>query len=296
MKIALTAFLAIALVSLGSVRSLAADAPATRPTIFVCGDSTAKNGATDRKTGKVEVGWGTTIPQFFDAEKVVINNVGHAGTSSMSYYNGDWPKVLPKIHEGDYVLEVFGINDGGTPRGTGPETRPSARGGGVAHTYGWYMSKMATDAQAKGAHVYLLTVTTRDIWRNPKVKFNDATPIGPLPADYDPKQDTIERGTGNGVFTQWTKDVGAKLHIPVFDLTNYCADKYEAMGREAVMKMYADHNHTFVDGATIVASCIVSGLKGFKDSPFVPMLSDAGRALPTADAKYLSDNLPDAAN
>jgi lysophospholipase L1-like esterase len=294
MKTALTTFLAIALLWFGPVRAYAADLPATRPTIFVCGDSTAKNSQKDKK-GLLMVGWGTTIPDFFDSSKVAINNVGHAGTSSMSYYNGDWPRVLPKIQSGDYVLEVFGINDGGTPRGTGPETRPSARGGGVAHTYGWYMSKMATDAQAKGAHVYLLTVTTRDIWRNPKVKYNDATPIGPLPADYNPADDRIERGTGNGVFTQWTKDVGAKLHIPVFDLTNFCADKYEAMGRETVSKLYSDHNHTYQAGAEIVASCIVSGLKGFKDSPFVPMLSDAGRALPTADAKYLSDNLPDAA-
>ena len=86
--------------------------------------------------------------------------------------------------------------------------------------------------EAKGAHVVLLTVTTRNIWSNPKVKFNDGTPAGPLPADYDPKQDKIERGTAGGKFTQWTKDVGAKLHLPVFDLTDYCADKYEAMGRE----------------------------------------------------------------
>ena len=64
------------------------------------------------------------------------------------------------------------------------------------------MSKMATDAQAKGAHVYLLTVTTRNMWTNPKVKFNDARPVdannqplAALPADYDAKDDRIERGT-----------------------------------------------------------------------------------------------------
>jgi lysophospholipase L1-like esterase len=289
-KTALTIFLAAAILSFSPVRSYGADAPTTRPVIFVCGDSTAKNSQKDKK-GLLMVGWGTTIPAFFDPSKAVINNVGHAGRSSLTYYNGDWPRVLPLIHSGDYVLLVFGINDGTTPNGTGDDTRPS-RTGDVQHTYGWYMSKMATDAEAKGAHGYLLTVTTRDIWRNPKVNYTDATPVGPLPADYNPADDHIERGTGNGKYTQWTKDVAAKLHIPVFDLTNFCADKYEAMGRETVSKLYSDHNHTYEEGAEIVASCIVSGLKAFKDSPFIPLLSDRGHALPTADAKYVSDNLP----
>jgi lysophospholipase L1-like esterase len=294
-------FAASMLLSL-SLRALAADneAPANenskaaqataKPTIFVCGDSTAKNN-TRAKDGRQLAGWGTPIAEFFDKDKATVNNVGHAGTSSRTYYEGDWPNVLPKINAGDYVLLVFGINDGGrgTPDGVGDETHKNAKGEEL-HTYGWYMSKMATDAEAKGAHVYLLTVTARNMWTNPKVKFNDATPIGELPADYDAKQDHIERGTGNGKYTQWTKEVGAKLHIPVFDLTNYCADQYEKMGREEVNKFYNDHNHTFQPGAEFVASSIVSGLKGFKNSPLAPLLSEKGKALPAADAKYLSEN------
>ncbi|HVT81363.1 MAG TPA: hypothetical protein VHM90_11975, partial [Phycisphaerae bacterium] len=201
-------------------------------------------------------------------------------------------------------------NDGNTPNGIGDEVVEPAQGGGRApatapaaagatqpapqmesvHTYGWYMSKMATDAREKGAHPYFLTVTTRNIWTNPKAQFRDATPTVPLPADYDPKQDKIERGTGRGKYTQWTKEVAAKLHVPVFDLTNYCADLYEKMGREEVNKMYSDHNHTYVEGATTVARAIVAGLKSFKDSPFVPMLSEKGKEVPPADAKYVSDN------
>ena len=149
---------------------------------------------------------------------------------------------------------------------------------------------MATDAREKGAHVYLLTVTTRNIWRNPKVKFQDATPVGPLPADYDPDEDRIERGTGEGRFTQWTKDIGQKLHLPVFDLTNFCADKYEAMGREKVNQLYSDHNHTYLAGAEIVAASIVSGLKAFDNSPFISLLSEKGKTVPTAAAKYVSNN------
>ncbi len=261
---------------------------AAKPLIFVCGDSTSKNSGRG-KSGEPVAGWGTPIAAFFDSEKATIKNVGHAGRSSRTYYDGDWPNVLPQIKAGDYVLLVFGINDGTTPPGLDDKIVTN-RTGQEMHTYGWYMSKMATDAELKGAHVYLLTVTTRNIWTNPKAKFNDGTPTAPLPSDYDAKQDRIERGTGNGRFTQWTKDIGGKLHLPVLDLTNLCADKYEKMGREEVNKLYSDHNHTYVPGAETVAAAIVSGLKAFDKSPFVPMLSEKGRALETADAKYVSDN------
>jgi lysophospholipase L1-like esterase len=258
-----------------------------KPSIFVCGDSTAKNSG-NGKNGEPVAGWGTPIAGFFDPAKVVIRNVGHAGTSSRSYYDGDWPTVLPQIKAGDFVLLVFGINDGSTPPGVSDDI--VIQSNKPVHTYGWYMSKMATDARAKGAHVYLLTVTTRNIWTNPKTKFTDATPDGPLPADYDSREDRIERGTGNGRFTQWTKDVGRTLHVPVFDLTNFCADKYEALGRETANRFYSDHNHTYVPGAEFVASSIVSGLKAFAASPFIPLLSAKGKAVETASARYVSEN------
>jgi hypothetical protein len=62
------------------------------------------------------------------------------------------------------------------------------------------------------------------------------------------------------------------------------------MGREEVNKMYSDHNHTYVEGATTVARAIVAGLKAFKDSPFVPMLNEKGKQIPAADAKFVSEN------
>ena len=92
---------------------------------------------------------------------------------TVSGRHGDWPTILPQIKDGDFVLLVFGINDGTTPPGLGDET--IMRYEQPVHTYGWYMSKMATDAVNKGAHVILLTVTTRNIWKNPSVKFADAT-------------------------------------------------------------------------------------------------------------------------
>jgi lysophospholipase L1-like esterase len=266
------------------------------PTIFVCGDSTSNSPMPIQ-------GWGTPIANYFDPAKVVISNVGHAGTSSRSYYNGDWlPKVLPRIKAGDYVLIVFGINDnGGVLTGAGA-ARGSLNGigdetqdvnGTPVHTYGWYMEKMANDAREKGAHPYFLTVTARDIWTNPKATFKDAV-IVTQEDGYTTKEDKIERGTFDGKYTQWTKDAGEKIHVPVLDLTNLAADKYEKMGREVVMKLYSDHNHTFPAGADVVASTIVSGLKAFPNSPFTVLLSDKGKAVEVADVKYVAVNAPDA--
>ncbi len=271
-----------------------------KPAIFVLGDSTAHNTGKG-KNGQPMVGWGTPLADFFDPAKVTIENVAHAGQSSRTYYSvpNDWPRVREMIKPGDFVLLVFGINDVGAPQtpksrgsvpGIGDETVEVKRTDGsteVVHTYGWYIAEMANAARHQGAHVYLLTVTTRNIWTNPKAKFRDATPIAPLPADYDPKQDRIERGTANGKYTEWTKELGRKLGLPVFDLTNFCADRYERVGREVVNTLYSDHNHTYAAGAKLVAESVVAGVKAFPDSPFLPLLSNAGRAVRPADARYL---------
>jgi lysophospholipase L1-like esterase len=281
----------------------AAAEPTAKPTLFVLGDSTARNNGS-AKNGAALAGWGTPLAEYFDAEKVTVANVAHAGQSSRTYFNlpGDWPSVQPRIKPGDFVLLVFGINDGGPPKtvqdrgsipGLGDETVALPRPDGTvetAHTYGWYMSAMATAARAQGAQVFFLTVTTRNIWTNPKVKFRDATPLEPLPADYNPQDDRIERGTANGRYTQWTKALGQKLHLPVLDLTNLCADRYERLGREKVNAFYSDHNHTYAPGADYVAAAVVAGLKAFQPSPFLPLLSARGRDVVAADASYVSEN------
>ncbi|GEM_PF-195377 len=315
-------------VCLGVVAMLLAGSTARAvPTIFVCGDSTAKFSGSEtmehlqERHGQPMAGWGTPLVEFFEPAKVTVRNVAHAGTSSRTYYDGDWPRVLPQIREGDFVLLVFGINDGGlaTPDGIGDEVieRPVVRRGGRrreaeasetsaqapdmerVHTYGWYMGTMATDAAGKGASVTLLTPTPRNIWTNPKVRFRDATPVGSdnqplatLPADYDPKDDRIERGTGNGRYGRWTQEVAAKFGLPVFDLTNFCAGEYEKLGRERVNEWYLDHNHTFLPGARFVARSVVAGLKAMPDSPFIPLLSDAGREVVAADLAMVRDHRP----
>src|SRR5258707_98277 len=82
----------------------------TLPTLFIVGDSTARNGA--------DLGWGDHFTPLFDTTKINIANRAMAGRSSRSYYNeGRWDKVLDEMKPGDYVLIQMGHNDGGS----GPE-------------------------------------------------------------------------------------------------------------------------------------------------------------------------------
>ena len=82
------------------------------PTIFVVGDSTARN--------KADLGWGDHFAHYFDTTKVNVANRAIAGRSARSYINeGAWDKVLAEMKPGDYVLLQWGHNDGGGPLGPG---------------------------------------------------------------------------------------------------------------------------------------------------------------------------------
>lgn len=265
-------------------------AHAALPSIFTVGDSTCKNNS-NGKNGQPCQGWGTPIgtdapgwKALFDKEKCTVKNVAHAGRSAQSYYTGDWvPIVLAQIQPGDFVILVMGINTDPHPGNADTEFADGGR------SYGWYMRKMATDTIAKGARPYFLTLTNRDTWSNPLAKFDDVGNITSQQPGYDPKLDALPR-LDNHVTLQL--QIGEQLHLPVFNLNAYQQEDYLKQGREKIAPLYSDHNHTYAAGAQLIAKHVVAGLKGFKDSPFTPLLSEAGKAIPAADAKYIKDNLP----
>jgi rhamnogalacturonan acetylesterase len=87
------------------------------PTLFIVGDSTARNQA--------DLGWGDHFAHYFDTTKINIANRARAGRSSRSYYNeGLWGGVLAEMKPGDFVLIQMGHNDGGS---SNPETDTKAR-------------------------------------------------------------------------------------------------------------------------------------------------------------------------
>src|SRR3954447_6727740 len=76
------------------------------PTLWIIGDSTVKNGADTGDNG--QWGWGNPIAAYFDQTKINIQNRALGGTSSRTFWRDQWPRILPEIKQGDYVIMQFG--------------------------------------------------------------------------------------------------------------------------------------------------------------------------------------------
>jgi rhamnogalacturonan acetylesterase len=222
-----------------------------KPTLYIIGDSTVRNTTTDKPDALW--GWGSIIGDFFDSSKLSISNQAMAGRSTRTYLKeGRWDKVLLTLKAGDYVMMQFGHNDGSKPdtskagyrgvlRGTGedsvvlnwPDGKPE-----IVHTYGWYIRKFIRDAKAKGAIPIVCSFIPRNDWKDGKV--------------IRPKNN----------FGQFAEEVAKQENAFFIDLNSITADKYDAMGQEAVKPFFPkEHTHTNYDGAKMNAASVVDGLK-----------------------------------
>jgi rhamnogalacturonan acetylesterase len=217
------------------------------PTLFIVGDSTARN--------QTDLGWGDHLAPLFDTTRINVANRARAGRSSRTFINeGAWDKALAEMKPGDFVLIQMGHNDGGDlggakPRGTlkgvGNDTKDITLPDGhteTVHTYGWYLRKYIADTRTKGATPILLTVTIRNVW----------TP-GP---DGKPH---IERDMG---FRDFEYQVGTAEHVPVVDMATVAADGFEALGPEKTAAYFpVDHTHTSASGADLNAHSVAAALR-----------------------------------
>ena len=229
-----------------------------KPTVYIIGDSTVKNGRGDGAGGLW--GWGDPIVQYFDTTKINIENHALGGTSSRTYRSmGLWNEVLKQLKPGDYVLIQFGHNDNGpvndtlrargTIPGIGDETEEIdnmlTREHEVVHSYGWYLKQFIQETKAKGAKPVIITPIPRNVWDNGKA-------------------------TNNQDYSQWVREVAATEHINFIDLNAKMANEMEALGEEGVTGTYfykRDHTHTSAKGAVLSASLVVEGLKELNGFP-----------------------------
>lgn len=237
------------------------------PTVFIVGDSTARNSA--------DLGWGDHFAQFFDTTRINVANRAIAGRSARSYIDeGHWTTTLAEMKSGDYLLLQMGHNDGGDlggakPRGdlkgVGDETQDVAQTTGpyagkieTIHTFGWYLRKMIDEAKAKGVHPILLTPTIRNIWKAP-----DGSPCGASTQPACPAGSHIERDMG---YNEWDRQVAAQEQIPVLELGTAEADKLEALGPEKTAPLFPkDHTHTSPEGANLVAETVAAVIRTSHD-------------------------------
>lgn len=222
-----------------------------RPTLYLIGDSTVKNGT------KGLQGWGTPIAGMFDPAKINVVNRALGGRSSRTFLTeGLWDKVRDTLKPGDFVLMQFGHNDGGSIhtstraslKGGGPETQdwlnPKTGKTETVQSYGWYLRKYIADAKAKGVNPIVLSPVPRNIWKDGKV--------GRAANDYG----------------KWAKEAAGAEHVPFVDLNEIIAAKYETLGETEVKKLFpGDHTHTSPEGALLNAASVVQGVRGLQDCP-----------------------------
>jgi rhamnogalacturonan acetylesterase len=257
------------------------------PTIFIVGDSTARN--------KADLGWGDHFAHYFDTTKVNVANRAIAGRSARSYMNeGAWDKVLAEMKPGDYVLLQWGHNDGGGP--LTPDFKGRGEGKGIGeesaevpiampykvgplagkttetiHTYGWYNRKYIADTRAKGATPMLLTVTIRNIWT-----------VGP-----DGKQH-IERDMG---YRDYDFQIAAAEHVPIADMATVEADYLEPLGPEKTAVFFpVDHTHTSAEGAGIVAGAVIESLYRIDSRLVNPFPVEEGNKDSMIGPVYVNEN------
>src|SRR5215470_517465 len=86
----------------------------SKPTLFLIGDSTVRNGSWDNGATMGQWGWGHILHYYFDTTRITIVNDAMGGTSSRSFQESPtlWALVIPKVRKGDFVMMQFGHNDG----------------------------------------------------------------------------------------------------------------------------------------------------------------------------------------
>lgn len=219
------------------------------PVVLLIGDSTVKNGRGNGDGG--QWGWGSFFDQFFDTDRISIENHALGGRSSRTFYTeGLWEKVLSGIRKGDYLLIQFGHNDGGSLntgraraslKGTGEESEVviMERHGGPEEvfTYGHYLRIYIRQAKALGAIPIVLSPTPGNRWTDGKMNRMTDT------------------------YTQWAREVAQQEGVSFIDLNARTANKCDLMGEAKAKQLFVDSVHTTKEGAIMNGESVIEGLK-----------------------------------
>jgi rhamnogalacturonan acetylesterase len=226
-----------------------------KPTLFIIGDSTVKNGSGKGEGGLW--GWGDFMFEQLDMTRITIKNFAIGGRSSRTFISeGRWDNVLKMVKPGDYVIMQFGHNDGGaindnsrargTIKGTGEETEEIdnilTKKHEIVHTYGWYMRKYISDTKAKGAAAIVCSPIPRNDWKDGKVL------------------------RASGDYGKWARESAETGGAFFIDLNEMIAARYEKTGEKEVTSGYFlnEHTHTTREGAILNASIVAEGIGSLK--------------------------------
>ncbi len=227
-----------------------------RPTVYIIGDSTVRNGSGQGADGLW--GWGSVIADYFDTTRIHLENRAIGGRSSRTFLTeGRWDAILTTLKPGDFVVMQFGHNDNG-PLNDTLRARGSIRGIGeetesidnlitkkheVVHSYGWYMRTYIRDTQSRNATPIVCSMVPRNVW----------------------KGKAVERAVDS--YAGWAAACAASEGAFFIDLNERIAGKYEAGYDEIRLKALffpLDHTHTNRAGAQFNAAAVMEGLQALK--------------------------------
>lgn len=232
------------------------------PVLFLVGNSTMRTGTLGNGNNG-QWGWGFYAHEYYDENKITVENQALGGTSPRTFYTMLWQPVLEAVKKGDYVFLELGHNDNGPIDSI--RARSSYRPDGklevkedsisiynkvtrkqeTVYTFGGYMRRFINEIRAKGATPILFTLTPRNDYEadNPKRiqrKLSDFTPA---------------------IFA-----IGKETNTPVIDLNDISATKLEQYGPwKTNYHFYLDKIHSSAYGARMNAASAAEGILASND-------------------------------
>jgi len=237
--------------------------PEGKPVLFIIGDSTVHNSSGEFK------GWGDVVWQYFDTNRIEIQNHAKGGRSSRTYRTqGWWSNVLAGVRKGDFVIMQFGHNDAGplddtnrargTLPGLGDETKeiynPITRQREVVHTYGWYIRQYIREAREAGM-----------------------IPIVCSPVPRVPRRPVELSNIETNQYAVWAHFVAKEENACFVDLYKIVMHKWVGLTPEQIKQAYFttnDNTHTTFAGADLNARAFVEGLRELKSCPLAKFLKE----------------------
>lgn len=148
----------------------------SRPVLFLVGDSTMRTEVAGNGDNG-QWGWGYFIENYFDTDRITVENHALGGESTRSWYKNFLFPMLRAVRPGDWVVLQLGHNDRyngaemadgrfrGILPGTGKEfTEVILPGNGTrerVYTYGEYLRIYIDEIRARGGQPLLLSLTSR---------------------------------------------------------------------------------------------------------------------------------------
>ncbi len=229
------------------------------PVLYLIGNSTMRNGTLGNGNNG-QWGWGFFARNYFDENRITVENQALGGMSTRTFYNKLWPSIRESLKPGDWVILSIGHNDNGPYDsgraracipGIGDDTlHVTIKETGVKetiYTYGGYMRKYISEIRAKGANPILMSLTPRNA--------------------YDKNDKIVRKPHG-----AWLAQVAEEQDVPYIDLNDISGKKLDGYGKwKTDYHFYKDKIHTSKFGAEMNARSAAEGIAESNDPQLAPL-------------------------